>query len=74
MILSEMFFLNFHLFTTDNLHIVGNKAKGQILKRLLQESKSTPNFPKNEHFLLPCAYQGVRNVRFSENVAYFIFL
>ena len=74
MILSEMFYLNFHLFTTDKLHIVGNKAKGQILKRLLQESKSTPNFPKNEHFLLPCAYQGVRNVRFSENVAYFIFL
>ena len=53
MILSEMFFLNFHLFTTDKLHIVGNKAKGQILKPLLQENKSTPNFPKNEHFLLP---------------------
>ena len=32
--------------------------------------QSTPNFSKNEHFLPPhthttCAYQGVRNVRFS---------
>ena len=40
--------------------------------------QSTPNFPKNEHFLPPdthtCAYQGVRNVRFSENLACFVFL
>ena len=37
----------------------------------------TQNFPKNQHFLPPdtytyvrCVYQGVRNVSFSENVAY----
>ena len=30
---------------------VDNKAKGRISKWVLQE-KSTPNFPKNEHFLL----------------------
>ena len=29
---------------------VGNKAKGRISKRMFQEN-STPNFPKNEHFL-----------------------
>ena len=38
-----------------------------------------PNFPKNEHFLLPhshtyVAYQGVRNFGFSENLACFVFL
>ena len=35
----------------------------------------TQNFPKNWHFLPPirtrtCAYQGIRNVSFSENFAY----
>ena len=29
---------------------VGNKAKGRISKRVLQENKA-PNFPENEHFL-----------------------
>ena len=29
-------------------HNVGNKAKGRILKRVLQEN-STPNFLKNEY-------------------------
>ena len=39
------------------------------------KKQSTPNFPKNEHFLPPTyAYQGVRNVRFSENLACFVFL
>ena len=32
---------------------------------------STPNFPKNERFLSP---HGVKNVRFSENLACFVFL
>ena len=35
--------------------------------------KDTPNFPKNEHFLRTCAYQGVRDVGFSENLACFVF-
>ena len=30
---------------------VGNKAKGRISKRVFQENKGAPNFPKNEHFL-----------------------
>ena len=30
----------------------------------------TQDFPKNEHFLPPDIYQGVRNVHFSENFAY----
>ena len=36
-----------------------------------------PNFPKNEHFLpliRTRTYQGVTNVRFSENLACFVFL
>ena len=38
---------------------------------------STQNFPKNSHFLplwyaRTCAYQGVRNVSFSENFAYIL--
>ena len=28
----------------------------------------------NEHFLRACAYQGVRNIRFLENLACFVFL
>ena len=39
-------------------HFVGNKAKGRISKRVFQENKG-----------LTCAYQGVRNVRFSEILA-----
>ena len=34
--------------------------------------QSTPNFQKKWPSLTPCA-QGVRNVRFSENLAYFVF-
>ena len=39
-------------------------TKGRISKRVLEQS--TPNFPKIEH--------GVRNDRFSENLACFVFL
>ena len=35
--------------------------------------QSTSNFTKNEHFLLPYT-QGVRNARFFENSACFVFL
>ena len=37
----------------------------------VSRKQSTPNFPKND-FILP--YQGIRNVRFSENFEYFVFL
>ena len=33
---------------------VGNKAKGRISKRVLEENKACQiNFPKNQHFLTP---------------------
>ena len=32
---------------------VGNKAKRRISKRVFQENKSTPNFPKKQTFLTP---------------------
>ena len=39
---------------------VGNKAKWRILKRLSLRKQSTPNFPKNEHFLPPDTHTYVR--------------
>ena len=49
--------------------LVGNKAKGQILKVVFQEGKARQNFRKtNISYPLirtrTCAYQGVRNVLF----------
>ena len=45
----------------------------------VSRKQSTPNFPKNDYFLPTdstptCAYQGVRKIRFSENLACFVFL
>ena len=60
-------------------HIVGNKAKGRISKRVFQESKGRQNFRKT-NFSYPmirtrtCAYQEVRNVCFLEILARFAFL
>ena len=53
-------------------YFVGNKTKEGISKRAIF-------FPKNKHILFfmrkrTYAYQGVRNVRFSENLASFVFL
>ena len=61
------------------LYFVGNKAKGRIPKRVFQENKARQIFPKTiiSYPLirtLTCAYQGVRNNRFSENLACFVFL
>ena len=62
------------------LKFVGNKAKKANLKTGVSRKQSTPNFPKNEHFLpfehflRTCAHHGVRNVRFMENLVCFIFL
>ena len=49
------------------------------LKTRFSRKQSTPNLPKKKHFLTlirtrTCAYQGVRNVRFLENMACFAFL
>ena len=60
------------------LEVVGNKAKGRISKRVFQKN-NTSNFRK-ENISYPlirarmCAYQGVRNIRFSENLTCFVFL
>ena len=56
-----------------------NKAKGRISKRVLQENKARQIFQKiNISYALirtpSCAYQWVRNARFSENLACFFFL
>ena len=58
---------------------VGNTAKGRISKRVLQESKARQIFQKmNISYPLrhtrACAYRGVRNVRFSENMVHLVFL
>ena len=57
----------------------GHKAKVRISKRMLQENKARQIFQKtNISYPLTstrtCAYQGVRNVLFPENLAYFVFL
>ena len=57
---------------------VGNKAKRRISKRMLQENKACQIFRKtNMSYPLirtrACAYQGVRNICFSENLSCFIF-
>ena len=60
--------------------LVGNKAKGQISKRVLQiKNKGVQIFRKMNVFYPlirthTCAYQGVRNVHFLENLACFTFL
>ena len=61
------------------MHFVGNKAKGRISKRVFQEDKAHQIFRKTNISYLPirtrtCAYQGVQNVRFSENLVCFVFL
>ena len=65
--------------TMEILEHFGNKAKGQISKRVFQENKACQIFRKtNISYPLirtrMCAYQGGRNVRFSENLASFVFL
>ena len=62
-----------------NGEFVSNKAKGRISKRVFQEHKAHQIFRKMNisNPLIrtrTCAYQGVRNVRFSENLACFVFL
>ena len=57
----------------DSLQIAGIKIKGRISKRVLQENKVCQIFRKIT-FLTPCVYEKVRNVRFSENLACFVFL
>ena len=60
-------------------HFVGNKTDRRIWRLVFQENKAHLIFRKtNISYLLlrrrTCAYQGVRNVGFSENLACFVFL
>ena len=57
------------------MYFVGNKAKGQPQNGCFKKTKHG-KFSEKRLFLTPerCAYQGVRNVRFLENLACFIFL
>ena len=64
-----------------NMHpsFAGNKAKGRISKRVFQENQARQIFRKtNISYPLirtrTCAYQGVRNVCFSKNLACLVFL
>ena len=59
--------------------MVGNKAKGRISKRVFQEKKARQIFRKTNIFYSLIRtrtppYQTVKNVRFSENLASFLFL
>ena len=66
--------------TKTNLsHTAGNKAKGRISKRVLQEYKACQIFRKTNIFYPlirthTCAYQWVRNNCFSENSSSFVLL
>ena len=54
------------------IDLVGNKAKGRILKRVFQENKACQT--NISYTLIPtrtCAYQGLKNVCISENLAAF---
>ena len=60
-------------------YFVVNKAKGRISKWVFRENKARQIFWKTNisYPLIPirkCAYQAVRNVRFSENLACLVFL
>ena len=72
---SKSFFLDVVVLSLNSL-IISKRAN---LKTVVSRKQSTPNFPKNEHFLPSDThtyrpYQGVGNVRFSENLACFVFL
>ena len=59
-------------------HFVVNKAKGRISKRVFQKNKARQIFRKTnisypDTHTYVCV-SGVRNVRFSENLACFVFL
>ena len=60
-------------------HNVGSKARGKTSKQALQGNKAGQIFQEtNISYPLictrTCSYQGLRNVRFSENLVCFVFL
>ena len=77
--LRELNLLYWIIFISWKFLIVDGKAKRRISKRVFQEIKARQIFRKSNIFYSlirrrTCTYQRVRNVRFSENLAGFIFL
>ena len=76
---SSILFSSFRFWNRfETLHFVSNKAKGRISKWVFEENKARQIFRKTSisHPVIRtrlCAYQGVRNVRFSENLVCFVF-
>ena len=62
-----------HNYVNKLCQIVGYKPKGWISKRVFRENKTCQIFRKT-NISRTCAYQRVRNVRFSENLTCFVFL
>ena len=63
---------HFWVIASSQLQFVGNKAKGRIAKRMFQILRKTNiSYPL---ICTRCAYHGVRKIRFSENLACFVFL
>ena len=61
----------FYLFNIDISSII--RQKGEYQNGCFKKKKDSI-FSKKHYFLRTCAYQGVRNVGFSENLACFVFL
>ena len=55
----------------DTSSVIGQKGESQ--NGCFKKTKHV-KFPEKRTFLTPCLYQGVRNVRFSENLTCFVFL
>ena len=58
-------------FCSENWSVIRQKGKSQ---NVCFEKTKNAEFSEKRTFLTPCVYQGVRNVRFSENLAFFVFL
>ena len=75
----EMIFFIFGLMTGEASLKTSVKGKRANLKMGVSRKHSTPNFPKKEHFLPADTHtyvcvSGGKNARFSENLAFFVFL
>ena len=71
--------ISYHTGLFPSKYFVSNKVKGRISKRVFQENKARQIFRKTSiSYPLTrtrmCAYQEVKIVRFSENLACFVFL
>ena len=58
-------------YMTKDSSVIRQKSESQ---KCSYKKQSTPNFPKNKHFLPPDTYLGVKRVNFSENMECFVLL